>query len=382
MLSRRGFEVEAYTDAYHSPFQSCAALDGGSLQAPEPFERLRDAIEAHASAIWTSVPSQTRFLHKGVAVTLDPSMAAARVHGDPSAQSDVLGRVEQALDRIRPDVLVNYGGDWLSRQIRDSARRRGIAVVFTLHNLGYRDPSTFIACDVVIVPSRYSAEHYRERLGLDFQVLPNVVDFSTVKVRDVDPRFATFVNPSHEKGVYFFARLADELGRRRPDIPLLVVEARGTEETLASCGLDLRARGNVFLMANTPDPARFWGVTRFCLIPSLCEESQCLVAVEAMVNGIPVLASNRGALPETLGRSGYVLTVPGWMIPGGRVLPTTGEVTAWAEMVVRLWDDQGLYQEHRRLAADEARRWNPEVLEPRFVELFNSVRPSRDALGD
>ncbi len=375
MLSRRGFEVEAYTDACDLPFQSCAALDGGSLQASEPFERLRDAIEAHASTIWPSVPSQMRLLHKGVAVTLDQGMASRSVHGDPSAQSEVLGRVEQEFDRFRPDVLVNHGGDWLSRQIRDSARRRGIAVVFTLHNLGYRDPRTFIACDLVIVPSRYSAERYRERLGLDFQVLPNVVDFSTVKVHDVDPRFVTFVNPSHEKGVYFFARLADELGRRQPDIPLLVVEARGTEETLASCGLDLRARGNLFLMANTPDPARFWGVTRFCLAPSLCEESQCLVAVEAMVNGIPVLASDRGALPETLGRSGLVLTIPGWMTADGRVLPTTGEVSAWVEAVVRLWDDHDLYQEHRRLAADEARRWHPEVLEPRFVDLFNSVRP-------
>ncbi len=72
----------------------------------------------------------------------------------------------------------------------------------------------------------------------------------------------TFVNPSPEKGVHAFARIADELGRSRPDIPLLVVESRGSEATLLACGIDLRPHANVFLMSQTPDPRDFWGLTR------------------------------------------------------------------------------------------------------------------------
>ena len=41
-------------------------------------------------------------------------------------------------------------------------------------------------------------------------------------------------------------------------------------------------------------------VTKIMLVPSLFLESFGRVAAEAMINGIPVIASNRGALPEVL----------------------------------------------------------------------------------
>jgi glycosyltransferase involved in cell wall biosynthesis len=183
------------------------------------------------------------------------------------------------------------------------------------------------------------------------------------------------VNPSYEKGVFAFARIADELGRRRPDIPLLVVESRGTERTLADCGLDLRRHGTVHLMAHTPDPRHFWSVTRICLMPSLAAETQGLAAVEAMANGIPVIASDRGALPETLGDAGIILPLPEHLTPTTRFLPTTEEVGPWVEAIIRLWDDGAAYREQCRRARSEARRWAPEVLEPQHIRFFNEVRP-------
>ena len=42
--------------------------------------------------------------------------------------------------------------------------------------------------------------------------------------------YITFVDPTSENGVHVFARIADALGRLRPDIPLLVIEGVGTEE--------------------------------------------------------------------------------------------------------------------------------------------------------
>src|SRR5262249_48889641 len=153
-------------------------------------------------------------------------------------------------------------------------RAQGVAVVFALHNFGYTNARPFTTVDAVIVPSPFAADHYRRTLGLDCKVLSNIVDLGRVRAETHSPRYLTFVTPSHEKGVYAFARIADELGRRRPDIPILVVEGRGTERTLVDCGIDLRVHGNVNLMANTPDPRHFWGVTRVCLMPSLWRESQ------------------------------------------------------------------------------------------------------------
>jgi glycosyltransferase involved in cell wall biosynthesis len=132
------------------------------------------------------------------------------------------------------------------------------------------------------VPSRFAASYYRRSLDLTCTVLPYLMAVDRFKVASREPRYVTFVNPSHEKGVFAFARIADELGRRRPDIPLLVVEGRGTERTLVDCGLDLRAHGNVSLMRHTPDPRLFWGATRICVMPSLWWENQPHVAIEAM----------------------------------------------------------------------------------------------------
>ena len=141
--------------------------------------------------------------------------------------------------------------------------------------------------------------------------MPYPIDWDRVTVENREPRFATFVNPCLEKGVYAFARIADELGRRRPDIPLLVVESRGTRNTLAGCGLDPNAHGNITFMPNTTDCRRFWSLTKIALMPSLWWENQPLVAIEAMTNGIPVIGSDRGGTPEALGASGFACRCPG-----------------------------------------------------------------------
>ena len=79
---------------------------------------------------------------------------------------------------------------------------------------------------------------------------------------------------------------------------------------LARLPVDLSGLTNLNRMANTPDPRDFYRVSRVVLMPSLWRESLGRVAVEAMANGIPVLASDRGALPETLGEAGFVFTIP------------------------------------------------------------------------
>jgi glycosyltransferase involved in cell wall biosynthesis len=66
-------------------------------------------------------------------------------------------------------------------------------------------------------------------------------------------------------------------------------------------------------------------------MPSVWEESFGLVAAEAMVNGIPVVASNRGAIPETLGHGGVVLPIPAWISTTTRQIPTRDEIRDWIE---------------------------------------------------
>jgi glycosyltransferase involved in cell wall biosynthesis len=344
-----------------------------------PFETAGgESWTVDARGLRATMPAHYRLTVGGVSVTLARRAGIHRPEPGVDEYEEFIRLYDATLKRFQPEILLNYGSSRLAHEVRSRARSQGAAVVFPLHNCNYDDREPFSTADAVIVPSRFAADHYRKTLGLDCTVLSNLVDFSRIRAESRDPRYLTFVNPSYEKGVYPFVRIADELGRRRPDIPLLVVESRGSERTLVDCGLDLRPHGTVHLMGHTDDPRHFWSVTRVCLMPSLAAETQGLAAVEAMANGIPVIASDRGALPETLGEAGIVLPLPERMTPLTRFLPTPDEVAPWVEAIVRLWDDGELYAAQSQRALAKSRRWAPEVLEPQYARFFGGVqRPPR-----
>ncbi|HEU5118370.1 MAG TPA: glycosyltransferase [Isosphaeraceae bacterium] len=382
LLARLGFGVEAVT--------------GFSLeldQEVDPWVWLSargDDFEALGGESWSidvkglraSVPPHFRLKVQGVPVTVVLGQSSRRAIANHEESESFLQLYDDTLDRFRPEVVVTFGGDPLAEEIRLRARARQIAVVFALHNFSYLSREPFETADAVIVPSRLASEFYQRKLGLDCTVLPNLCDPQRVRAEERDPRYVTFVTPSPEKGVFAFARIADELGRLRPDIPFLVVEGRGSERTLADCGLDLCAHGNVFLMPNTSDPRRFWRLTRICLMPSLWWENQPLTAIEAMTNGIPVIGSDRGGIPETLGSAGIVLPLPNRLTPQTREPPSPEEVSAWVESIVRLWDDSEEQARQNRISLLEAHRWTPEAVGPLYLEFFRNVKTHAGFRGD
>jgi len=105
-------------------------------------------------------------------------------------------------------------------------------------------------------------------------------------------------------------------------------------------------------------------------MPSLVRESFPRVPMEACLNGIPVLATNRGGLKEVLEQAGFLLDLPEHYQPDSLVAPTAEELAPWLEKITRLWDDAAFYESerHRCLAAAEA--WRPEILLPRYEEVF------------
>jgi glycosyltransferase involved in cell wall biosynthesis len=190
---------------------------------------------------------------------------------------------------------------------------------------------------------------------------------------DAEPRYVTFINPQPPKGVTVFARIALELGKRRPEIPFLVVEGRGGAEWLGRIPLDLSGLENLHRMANTPDPRDFYRVSRAVLVPSLWRESLGRVPIEALANGLPVLASDRGALPETLGDAGFVFTIPERYTPTNAQAPTAREVAPWIATIERLWDDATWEASQRALAVSEAERWNDDRIMDRYEAFFGEL---------
>jgi glycosyltransferase involved in cell wall biosynthesis len=103
------------------------------------------------------------------------------------------------------------------------------------------------------------------------------------------------VNLQENKGVHVF----QELARRMPDVRFLGVEGtHGTQERPKI--------HNVEYMPVTQDMRDVWRKTRVVLMPS-GYESYGMVAAEAQVNGIPVIANPTFGLQECLGHAGIFI---------------------------------------------------------------------------
>ncbi len=228
--------------------------------------------------------------------------------------------------------------------------------------------------DAILVPSQFSADYYRRHLGLDSTPIPSPIIWSRVQCEpDPSRRFVTFINPQPTKGVQVFARIAAELSERRPDIPLLVVESRGAADHLGTLPIDLSGCRNLHRMANTPDPRDFYSVSRMILMPSLWNESFGRVPVEAMINGIPVLASDRGSLPEVIGEAGFLIPIPDRYTPRSRIVPTAEEVEPWISRITQLWDDEDFYNETSRRCRQAAEAYREDIVADQYAAFFRQV---------
>jgi glycosyltransferase involved in cell wall biosynthesis len=276
-----------------------------------------------------------------------------------------------------PDILLAYGGRAGDRGRYQQARWLDVKTVFALRNGAYQTPGFFDGFDGILTPSSFLTNLYRGTMGFESTPLPVPLNLEDVVAEERNPHFLTMVNPSPEKGLMVMARLAEELGRRRPDIPVLIVEARGSVDHLVQAGLlggfDLRRHKSIGGIPAVAQPKAFYARTRVLVAPSLWQEPAGRVAAEAMLNGIPPIVSDRGGLAEVCNGAGFVLHIPEEFTPKTREPLPAEAVEPWVELIARLWDDQTFYEAESARALQAAAIYRPENLTPRYVEYFAQV---------
>ena len=138
--------------------------------------------------------------------------------------------LDALLDREPPDVVLTYGGDWISSEVIACVQRRGISVVFALHNFAYHDRRFFRSLNHILVPSTFSRDYYWSRLGIESTVIPSPLLWSRIVCTgERDARYVTFVE---RQTVYGQRRQrdADQTGgRRSTDSDVWTEDGRQTE---------------------------------------------------------------------------------------------------------------------------------------------------------
>jgi hypothetical protein len=302
---------------------------------------------------------------------------------DAAESAQYLALVDRFLDEFAPDQMIACNGHPMILSALARARARSATTAYAVRGFGYYDPRFFEDVDHVFTCSQFLTDVYRQKVGLFSTPIEPPIDWSTVVAPAEARAFVTFVHPSPHKGLYLFARLADMLGSRRPDIPVLVVQSGRSGGALnAIPGIDFSKYPQIMAAPPVPTPAEYFALTRILLVPSVWEEPFGRVAAEAMINGIPPIVSDRGSLPHVVGGDfdagggGLVRSLPAWLTPDAARLPTEQEVEAWYDAVCRLWDAPALYASvaaRARQIAEE--RYSEAVSRRRHVDYFTSLKP-------
>jgi glycosyltransferase involved in cell wall biosynthesis len=308
---------------------------------------------------------------------------------DRAEAAQFLSGLERLFDEFAPDQLIACNGHPMIFAALAQARQRGITTAFAVRGFGYYQPRHFEHVDHAFTCSQFLTDVYRDKVGLISTPIEPPIDWSTVVAATESRAFVTFVHPAPHKGLLLFARLADMLGSRRPDIPILVVQSGQSAGSLnAIPGISFDQYPQIMAAPPVPTPAHYFALTRILLVPSVWEEPFGRVAAEAMINEIPPIVSNRGSLPQVVGGDfcagggGRVLPVPDWLTFKTMRLPSEREVEPWYDAVCALWDDPALYHSvatRARQIADE--RYSEEVSRRRHVDYFTSLRPGGRPIG-
>lgn len=377
--------LASFTERFDVRAVVCTGTEHAS---PEPADDVltADGIEPEIEASTRARPRVLRFSKHGVRYAMLDTGPTILHKASPETNRAFDELLDEECRDFRPDQVFTFGGQPSEMARRKRLRQRGCAIVFGLRNHGYLREGAFADVDAVITPSRYLSGVYESFCGLKSVALPVPINESEVVAENREAVFFTFVNPSRQKGVMFFARLVEEVARKRPDIPFMVVESRGTAGMLVAAGkaggFDLRRHGGIVSSPGVSQPKHIYAATRVMLVPSVWEEPSGRVAAEAMINGVPPIVSDRGGLPETVEAGGFVLGLPGELTPGTAVPVSAAAVGKWVELVLRLADDQGFYREAsaRAMAAGEGLRFAR--LAPRYAGVFEGVvRGAGETMG-
>lgn len=262
------------------------------------------------------------------------------------------------LEAEPPDLVLFFDNSLITLLTADEAKRQGVPVgVFLMHG-NNRGGHWCRDVNWIFTDTLATAQMYAHREGYELQPVGTFVEPSKVLAPTHARKTLLFVNPIPAKGAVLMVQTVLALAQQRPDIHVEIVDTRRTWATLLDqvsmvVGKADTPLDNVTITTNTGDMRSVYGRARVLLVPSLWWESGPRVIVEALLNGVPVIGSDAGGIPEVLGAGGEIVHIPDtYRSPPYTKLFEESFVDDFTKRVIKYWDDEGFYQEASKRAID------------------------------
>jgi glycosyltransferase involved in cell wall biosynthesis len=295
------------------------------------------------------------------------------------------------IQEFGPDLVLVSSEDLSHVLLRDAARSAPGRLVYLAHTPQFFpfgpeswNPDPKAAAIVresraIVAIGTHVAGYIRQHLGAKAAVI-----HPPIYGQPPYPRFGDFsngwllmINPCAVKGLPVFL----ELARRFQQLPFAALKGWGTTSD------DLRAMAelpNIHVLDSVPGIDDVLSQSRLLLMPSLWYEGFGLIAMEAMLRGLPVIASDSGGLVEAKRGTGFVVPVrpiehyksefdethmPRPELPEQDVAP-------WADAVMSLTGDRALYDAESERSRSVALEFVSHLDAADFENLLRGLKPA------
>jgi surfactin synthase thioesterase subunit/glycosyltransferase involved in cell wall biosynthesis len=268
-------------------------------------------------------------------------------------------RIGEAVVEFDPDFVLVSSEDLSHSLLREAHKAAKDRLVYLAHTpqwfpfgpeAWHRDEAaTRLLDDALAIVSigSHMAAYIEAQLGRKAEIIPPALygDPPWPEYSNFDKQSVLLINPCTVKGLPIYV----ELAKRLPDKKFMALKGWGTTPA------DLNAMSGIEVLDTVASIDEVLGRTSVLVAPSLWYEGFGLVVTEALLRGIPVLASNHGGLTEAAASSRYRLPV----VPITEWLPQHDEtgmpvgvvheqpVEAWQAALSEVLGDRAIYEQER-----------------------------------